>query len=103
MPYVWFEGLKLYCDYDTEYEKRMKEYRREWQRAKRKGEKYSKKKKKREKKPIKYDNKQICACGGGWSYTTNKMRHLESNKHKKYIKELNFQKNLKPELDEFEI
>lgn len=54
-------------------------------------------------KKSKYLDNKKCECGGGWMYITNKQRHLESKKHKKYLEDLEFQKNLKPELNENEI
>lgn len=87
MPYIWLDGMRLYSDHETEYEKRMREYKKEWQRANRKGKKYSIKKKDRVKKPVKMTEKIICECGGGYLYTTGKYNHEKSKKHINYYKE----------------
>jgi len=91
MPYIWLDGMRLYADYETEYEIRMKEYKREWQRAKRKGKKFSSK---RIKQPIKKKEKMICECGGGYLYKTSKYNHEKSKKHINYYKEKQLEKEL---------
>lgn len=104
MPYEWIKchegSIRLYMDYETETEKKLKEYRREWQRANRKGKKYSLKTK-RIKQSIKLEEKNICECGGGWLYKSNKNKHYQSKRHKNYIKDLISNEKLKPEIDEY--
>ena len=97
MPYEWIDGIQLYMDYETESEKKLKEYRRDWQRKKR----ANKPIKKRIKQPIKLEKKFICPCGGGWTFKTNKSKHYQSKRHIKYAKDLISDKKLKPEIDEY--
>lgn len=101
MPYDWIECvdgyMRLYMDYETEYEKRMVEYRRDWQRKKRANMPIKKRTKK--KQSMKLKEKFICECGGGYSYKTNKYIHPKSKKHIKYLNELIKQKNLSFEIE----
>lgn len=100
MPYQWMDGISLYYEKNMEEEEEDRKFRVAWNQAYRKNTERPKKIKEKKKVNLRVD--VVCGCGGGWKYKTNKLRHLESNKHKKYIEDLEFQKNLKPELNEDE-
>ena len=87
-------SMYLYSDWETESEKKMKEYRKEWQKKKRANIPI----KKRVKQSNKLKETFICECGGSYNMRTSKYNHIKSKRHINYFKDLNFQNNLKTSL-----
>lgn len=99
MPYVWIDGERLYMDYITDSEIKLKEYQKKWQQNKRAGiENTPKKKKGKKKKTNKLEEKFICKCGGSYWLKTSKYNHEKSKRHQKYLDSIKYQNNLELEL-----
>jgi len=101
MPMVWFDGIQLYCDYETEYEKRRKIKQIEYQRNYRFKKKYNITKPKKI-QSNKLKEKYICDCGGSYWFKTSKYNHVKSKKHLNYIENNKFQDNLTTETEVIE-
>ena len=101
MPYEIFDDISLYVEPTAEEDEEAKQFRIKYIRAYRYNEPRPKKPKKpKEKKKFK---KYDCECGKTNIYVTNRNIHNKSKKHNKILEDIEFQKNLKPELDDNEI